>query len=89
MDNQQRYEVRSIAERLEKLVSELNDLAHEEESAFNSRPEGSKLSVSGQDSEEAVGEMRGVADAINSEICKLYEVGEPRPKFQAGWSRPG
>ena len=53
MDKQRRYEVQNMVERLDKLVSELNDLADEEEATYNSRPVGSQLSVSGQDSEEA------------------------------------
>jgi hypothetical protein len=84
MDNQRRYEVKNIAERLDKLVIELNDLADEEESAFDSRPVGSQWSVSGQDSKEAFEEMRAAADKISMEIEELRRVAEVRPKFQSG-----
>jgi hypothetical protein len=84
VDKQRRYEARNIAVRLDKLVSELKNLADEEESAFNSRPAGSQWNVSGQDSKEAYEEMRSAAAAISLQAEKLYEIGEPRPKSTAG-----
>ena len=66
------------------IVIELNDLADEEESAFNSRPVGSQWSVSGQDSNQAFEEMKAAADKISMEIEELRGVSEARPKFQSG-----
>ena len=80
MDKQRRYEVRDIAERLNIIVSELNDLIDEEESVFNSRPAGRQWSVSGQDSKEAHEQMRSAADAISAEIEKLFGIAEARPQ---------
>jgi len=80
MDKQRRYEVRDIAERLDIIVSELNDLIDEEESVFNSRPTAPQWSVSGQDSKAAHEQMRSAADAISAEIEKLFGIAEARPQ---------
>ena len=89
MDTQRRYDTRWIADQLDQLAHKLNDLADEEESAFNSRPAGPQLSVSGQDLKEAFEEMRSVAAAISLQVISLYEISEPRPRHAAGWSRSG
>lgn len=80
MDKQRRYEAENIAGRLDKIVSELVDLADEEESAFNSRPIGLQHGVSGQVSQEAYEEIRSIADVISLEAEKLHEVAKARPE---------
>ncbi|MGY8668142.1 hypothetical protein Q3C01_38055 [Bradyrhizobium sp. UFLA05-109] len=82
MDKQRRHEIQSLADRLDAIVQEMNDLADEEESAFRSRPAGSQLSVSGQDSQEAYEALRLIAAAIGGETPSLREIGEPRHKYQ-------
>jgi formiminotetrahydrofolate cyclodeaminase len=82
MDKQRRYEVQHIVDRLNKIISDLNDLADEEESAFNSRPTGLQSSVSGDDSKEAFEDIRLAAAKINMEIETLRDVATPRPSFK-------
>jgi len=82
MDKQRRYEVQNIVDRLDKIISELHDLADEEESAFNSRPNGLQSSVSGEDSKEAFEEMRSAADMISMGIETLRGGAEGRPSFK-------
>jgi hypothetical protein len=82
MDKHRRYEVVVIVQELDKIISRLNDLADEEESAFNSRPAGLQSSVSGDDSKEAYEEIRSVADTISSGLEPLRAVGEGRASFK-------
>ena len=81
MDKHRRHEIQSIADRLDAIVKELNDLAKEEESAFKSRPSAFRLSVAGQDSEESYEALRLIAAAVKDETLTLRQIGEPRPKY--------
>jgi hypothetical protein len=80
MDKQRRYDLGVLVEQLDKIISQLNDLADEEESAFNSRPTGLQSSVSGDDSKEAYEEMRSAADTISNGVEPLRGVAEGRPR---------
>jgi hypothetical protein len=80
MDKQRRNDVGVILQELDKIIHRLNDLADEEESAFNSRPTGLQSSVSGEDSKEAYEEMRSAADTISMGVDTLRGVAEARPR---------
>jgi hypothetical protein len=79
MEKQRRYDLNVIADEMEKLVSQLNDLADEEQSAFDGRPHGLQFSVSGFDSQEAFRQIRVSADIIGNEVEKLRLAVAKRP----------
>jgi hypothetical protein len=73
MDDQRRYDLRCIAEQLDKLVVQLNDLADEEEGARN------RVGGSPWDYEQ----MKDAADTISVATVTLHEIGKARANAPA------
>jgi len=71
MNEARRQALRSITDRLDQLVKELNEVCDAEKAAYVNRPTAFQYSPTGFLSDEAMQEMSEVADAVSNAAAGL------------------
>ena len=73
MNNARRKEIAKIVSEIERIKSDLEDVLMDEQMAFDNMPENLQYSMRGEDSQEAIENMEGADESVQTAIDELEE----------------